>query len=76
MAAEIVEAMEMHVVDDDKKKGTNQTRVTILFPPELATRIRALAESQAVPFTVLLRQWIVQRLEEEEREAAERRGQR
>lgn len=41
--------------------------VTILFPPEIVTRVRALAAQQATPFTILLRQWVVQRVEEEER---------
>ena len=48
------------------------SRVTILFPPEIVARVRALATQQATPFTILLRQWVVQRLEEEEL-AGERR---
>jgi len=46
--------------------------VTILFPPEIVTCVRALATQQATPFTILLRQWVVQRLEEEERERGRR----
>ncbi len=58
---------EMDDVSDDEKKGSDMTRVTILFPPEIVTRVRALATQQATPFTILLRQWVVQRLEDEER---------
>jgi len=58
---------EIDDVSDDEKKGSDMTRVTILFPPEIVTRVRALAAQQATPFTILLRQWVVQRVEEEER---------
>jgi len=63
---------EINDVGDNEKKGSDMTRVTILFPPEIVTRIRAQAGQQATPFTILLRQWVVQRLEEEERERGRR----
>jgi len=63
-------------VSDDEKKGSDMTRVTILFPPEIVARIRTQASQQATPFTILLRQWVVQRLEEEEREREQKRGYR
>ncbi len=68
MATDVAVLWEMDDVSDDEKKGSDMTRVTILFPPEIVTRIRAQAGQQATPFTILLRQWVVQRLEEEERE--------
>jgi hypothetical protein len=58
---------EMGWVSTDEPKGEKMTRVTILFPTSIAKRIRALADQQATPFTSLLRLWVVQRLEDEER---------
>ncbi len=72
MATSVVVYSEIDDVSDDEKKGSDMTRVTILFPPEIVTRVRALATQQATPFTILLRQWVVQRLEEEERERGRR----
>ena len=58
---------EMEWVSTEEHKGEKMIRVTILFPMSIAKRIRALADQQATPFTSLLRLWVVQRLEEEER---------
>ena len=60
-------APEMEWVSTEQPKGERMTRVTILFPASIAKRLRALADQQATPFTTLLRLWLVQRLEEEER---------
>lgn len=54
--------------DDDQAL----TRVTILYPPDVVERVQALARQQGIAFTALLRQWTIQRLEEEE----ERRSRR
>lgn len=43
-------------------------RVTILYPPAVIERVQAQARRQGIAFTALLRQWTIQRLEEEERE--------
>ncbi len=42
------------------------TRVTILYPPEVIERVQVLARQQGIAFTALLRQWTIQRLEDEE----------
>ena len=47
--------------------GQELVRVTILYPPDVVERVQALARLQGIAFTALLRQWTIQRLDEEER---------
>jgi hypothetical protein len=46
--------------------------VTILYPPGVVERVQAQARRQGIAFTALLRQWTIQRLEEEEQRQRER----
>ncbi len=47
--------------------SSEPVRVTILYPPEVMERVHAIARTEGIAFTALLRQWTMQRLAEEER---------
>jgi molybdopterin-guanine dinucleotide biosynthesis protein A len=49
-----------------KGEDGENTRVTILYPPDVVERVQALARRQGIAFTALLRQWTIQRLDLEE----------
>ncbi len=51
----------------DINRDEKETRVTVLFPPPVAQRLRRVAERKAVPFSVLARLWVIEKLDEEER---------
>lgn len=56
----------------EKGDGQPFARVTILYPPDVIDRVQALARQQGIAFSALLRQWTMQRLDEEERRVRER----
>jgi len=46
--------------------------VTMLFAPSVVQRIRQVAERKGVPFTVLLRMWAIEKLDEEDKQRESR----
>ncbi len=52
----------------DSKRDDKETRIAVLFPPPVARRLRRVAERKAVPFSVLARLWVIEKLDEEERQ--------
>jgi hypothetical protein len=66
-------------VDDPtvKKRRTRpkvlEERVTVLFEPAVVERIRAQAERKRLPFSIMVRHWVEERLQEEERASQEGR---
>jgi len=51
----------------DSKRDDKETRIAVLFPPPVARRLRRVAERKAVPFSVLARLGVIEKLDEEER---------
>ncbi len=49
-----------------------EARVTVLFAPSVVQRIRQVAERKGVPFTVLLRMWAIEKLDEEDKQRESR----
>ncbi len=54
------------ILNDSPALNQDVMRVTILYPPDVVERVQALAYRQGDAFTALLRQWTIQRLEDEE----------
>jgi len=54
------------ILNDSPALNQDVMRVTILYPPDVVERVQALAHRQGDAFTALLRQWTIQRLEDEE----------
>ncbi len=52
--------------DSDQKAAPAVDRITILLPIEVGRALRARAEREVTPVTVLIRRWIVERLRADE----------
>lgn len=80
-ASDEVDALEAEMRDDTMwermeaataKRSPLGAQVTIRLAPDQASRLRRVAEREGVGYTSLLREWIGQRLEAEDRVLAQR----